>query len=142
LVLQYVFSWFEVREHINNYHQIINNHFGPRPRKQWTTWETPNWDSETSTTPLYTNKSYIIILALDRCNGEVEVISSKSNFNQFRNNIFLKEGSWFYAMEIMLWLIVTFLGNDNSTKWEGIINNTSGTGLPTITLASDQRRII
>ena len=30
----------------------------------------------------------------DHCNGEVEVISSKTNFNEFRNNVFYKsEGS-------------------------------------------------
>jgi poly(beta-D-mannuronate) lyase len=30
----------------------------------------------------------------DKCNGEVEVISSKTNFNEFRNNVFYKsEGS-------------------------------------------------
>ena len=30
----------------------------------------------------------------EKCNGEVEVISSKTNFNEFRNNIFYKcEGS-------------------------------------------------
>jgi poly(beta-D-mannuronate) lyase len=26
----------------------------------------------------------------EKCNGEVEVISSKTNFNEFRNNVFYK----------------------------------------------------
>ncbi len=80
------------RENINNYHQIIHNYFGPRPRKGGPKAETIQiGDSGTSMSPSYTNISNNLF---DRCNGEVEVISSKTNFNEFRNNVFYKsEGS-------------------------------------------------
>ncbi|MFD0993716.1 chondroitinase-B domain-containing protein [Tenacibaculum geojense] len=79
-------------EHINNQHQIINNHFGPRPRKGGPKSETMQiGDSYTSMTPSYINVSNNYF---ERCNGEVEIISSKSNFNVFKNNIFFEcEGS-------------------------------------------------
>ncbi|MBU2887110.1 DUF4957 domain-containing protein [Gilvimarinus agarilyticus] len=79
-------------QHVNNHHQIINNHFGPRPRKGGPHGETMQiGDSSTSMTPSYTNVEGNLF---DRCNGEVEIISSKSNFNQFKNNVFYKsEGS-------------------------------------------------
>lgn len=80
------------RQSINNYHQIVNNYFGPRPRKGGPKGETIQiGDSGTSMSPSYTNISNNLF---DRCNGEVEVISSKTNFNEFRNNVFYKcEGS-------------------------------------------------
>ena len=79
-------------ESINNYHQIIHNHFGPRPRKGGPKGETIQLgDSYTSMSPSYTT---IANNLFERCNGEVEVISSKTNFNIFRNNVFYKsEGS-------------------------------------------------
>ncbi len=79
-------------ESINNYHQIVNNHFGPRPRKGGPSAETIQiGDSGTSMSPSYTNVSNNLF---EKCNGEVEVISSKTNFNEFRNNVFYKsEGS-------------------------------------------------
>lgn len=79
-------------EHVNNHHQIINNHFGPRPRKGGPHGETMQiGDSSTSMTPSYTNVENNFF---DRCNGEIEIISSKSNYNQFKNNVFFEsEGS-------------------------------------------------
>ena len=107
-------------EHVNNYHQIVNNHFGPRPRKGGPHGETIQiGDSETSMTPSYTN---VYNNLFDRCNGEVEIISSKSNFNQFRNNVFFEsEGSLVlrhgnYAMIDSN----VFIGNDNSDQIGGI----------------------
>ena len=65
---------------IKNYHQIVNNHFGPRPRKGGPRAETIQiGDSYTSMSPSYTNISDNLF---ERCNGEVEVISSKTNFNR------------------------------------------------------------
>ena len=59
-------------EHINNYHQITNNHFGPRPRKGGPHGETMQiGDSYTSMSPSYTNVSNNFF---ERCNGEVEII--------------------------------------------------------------------
>lgn len=79
-------------EHINNYHQIINNHFGPRPPKGGPSGETLQiGNSFTSMSPSYTMVANNLF---EECNGEVEIISSKTNFNEFRNNVFYKsEGS-------------------------------------------------
>jgi poly(beta-D-mannuronate) lyase len=79
-------------ESINNYHQIVNNHFGPRPRKGGPRGETIQiGDSYTSMSPSHTKVAGNLF---EKCNGEVEVISSKTNFNEFRNNVFYKcEGS-------------------------------------------------
>ena len=79
-------------ESINNYHQIINNHFGPRPVKGGPSGETIQLgDSYTSMSPSHTMVANNLF---EECNGEVEVISSKTNFNVFKNNVFYKsEGS-------------------------------------------------
>lgn len=79
-------------ESIKNYHRINNNHFGPRPPKGGPSAETMQLGtSGTSMTPSHTLVENNLF---DRCNGEVEIISSKSNFNEFRNNVFYKsEGS-------------------------------------------------
>lgn len=77
---------------IKNYHKIVQNHFGPRPPKGGPSAETIQLgNSYTSMAPSYT---LVANNLFERCNGEVEVISSKTNFNEFRNNIFYKsEGS-------------------------------------------------
>jgi poly(beta-D-mannuronate) lyase len=82
----------EGNESIKNYHKIINNHFGPRPPKGGPSAETIQiGNSSTSMTPSYT---LVANNLFEACNGEVEIISSKSNFNEFRNNVFYKsEGS-------------------------------------------------
>ncbi|WP_034040873.1 chondroitinase-B domain-containing protein [Wocania ichthyoenteri] len=79
-------------ESINNYHQIVNNHFGPRPVKGGPSGETIQLgDSYTSMSPSHT---LVANNLFEECNGEVEIISSKTNFNEFRNNVFYKsEGS-------------------------------------------------
>ena len=82
----------EGNQNINNYHKILNNHFGPRPPKGGPSAETIQiGNSYTSMCPSYT---LVANNLFDECNGEVEVISSKTNFNEFRNNVFYKsEGS-------------------------------------------------
>jgi len=82
----------EGNEQIKNYHQIINNHFGPRPRKGGPHGETIQLgDSGSSMSPSFTSVAHNLF---ERCDGEVEIISNKSNNNEFRNNIFYKcEGS-------------------------------------------------
>ncbi|WP_226912989.1 chondroitinase-B domain-containing protein [Flavicella marina] len=79
-------------EHIKNYHQIVYNHFGPKPRKGGPKAECIRiGNSFTSMTPSHVNVSHNLF---EKCNGEVEIISSKSNFNEFNNNIFYEcEGS-------------------------------------------------
>ncbi|QCW99906.1 alginate lyase [Aggregatimonas sangjinii] len=82
----------EGNRNIKNYHKITNNHFGPRPPKGGPSAETIQiGNSYTSMAPSYT---LVANNFFERCNGEVEVISSKTNFNEFRNNVFYKsEGS-------------------------------------------------
>ncbi len=82
----------EGNQSIKNYHKITNNHFGPRPPKGGPSAETIQIGSSfTSMSPSYTMVAENLF---ERCNGEVEVISSKTNFNEFRNNVFYKsEGS-------------------------------------------------
>lgn len=82
----------EGNESIRNYHQITNNHFGPRPPKGGPSGETIQLgNSYTSMSP---SNTLVANNLFERCNGEVEVISSKTNFNEFRNNVFYKsEGS-------------------------------------------------
>lgn len=107
-------------EHINNYHKIINNHFGPRPRKGGPHGETLQiGDSYTSMTPSHTIVSNNLF---DRCNGEVEIISSKSNFNEFTNNVFFEsEGSLVLRHGNYAKLDGNvFIGNDNSEFMGGI----------------------
>lgn len=78
----------EGNKSIKNYHKINNNHFGPRPPKGGPSAETIQiGNSYTSMAPSYTMVENNLF---ERCNGEVEVISSKTNFNEFRNNVFYK----------------------------------------------------
>ena len=77
---------------IRNFHKIVNNHFGPRPRKGGPKGETIQLgNSFTSMSP---SNTIIANNLFEECNGEVEIISSKTNFNVFKNNVFYKsEGS-------------------------------------------------
>ena len=107
-------------EHINNYHQITNNHFGSRPRKGGPHGETMQiGDSNTSMAPSYTNVANNFF---ERCDGEVEIISNKSNNNEYRNNIFYKcEGS--LVLRHGNYCIIDgniFIGDDNSEFMGGI----------------------
>ena len=77
---------------IRNYHKIINNHFGPRPRKGGARGETIQLGS--SFTSMSPSNTTIANNLFEECNGEVEIISSKTNFNEIKNNVFYKsEGS-------------------------------------------------
>lgn len=107
-------------ESIKNYHRIINNHFGPRPRKGGPHGETLQiGDSGTSMTP---SNTLVGNNLFDRCNGEVEVISSKSNFNEYRNNVFFKcEGSLVMRHGNYCWIDGNyFIGDENSDNIGGI----------------------
>ncbi len=110
----------EGNESIKNYHKINNNYFGPRPPKGGPSAETIQLgNSATSMTPSHT---LVANNLFDRCNGEVEVISSKSNFNEFRNNVFFKsEGS--LVTRHGNYCIVEgnyFIGDENSPHVGGI----------------------
>ncbi|WP_299062893.1 chondroitinase-B domain-containing protein [uncultured Polaribacter sp.] len=77
---------------IRNFHKIINNHFGPRPRKGGARGETIQLGS--SFTSMSPSNTLIANNLFEECNGEVEIISSKTNFNIIKNNVFYKsEGS-------------------------------------------------
>lgn len=77
---------------IRNYHKIVNNYFGPRPRKGGARGETIQLGS--SFTSMSPSNTTIANNLFEECNGEVEVISSKTNFNIIKNNVFYKsEGS-------------------------------------------------
>ena len=107
-------------EHINTYHSINDNHFGPRPRKGGPRAETMQiGDSYTSMTPAYVQVKNNFF---ERCNGEVEIISSKANFNEFRNNIFFEcEGSLVLRHGNYATIDGNiFIGNDNSPFIGGI----------------------
>lgn len=107
-------------ESIKNHHRIVNNYFGPRPRKGGPQGETLQiGDSDTSMSP---SNTLVANNLFDRCNGEVEVISSKTNYNEFRNNVFHQcEGS--LVMRHGNYCIIDgniFIGNDNSNNIGGI----------------------
>lgn len=107
-------------EQINNYHQIINNHFGPRPRKGGPHGETIQiGDSGTSMAPCYTTVANNLF---ERCDGEVEIISNKSNNNIYRNNIFYKsEGSLVLRHGNYCTIDGNiFIGDDNSEFMGGV----------------------
>lgn len=107
-------------EHINNNHKIINNHFGPRPRKGGPHGETLQiGDSGTSMSP---SNTIVANNYFERCNGEVEIISSKSNNNEFRNNIFFEcEGSLVLRHGNYATIDGNiFIGNDDSNFIGGI----------------------
>ena len=79
-------------ESIKNFHKVESNHFGPRPRKGGPRGETMQiGDSYSSMAPC---NMTVADNLFEACNGEVEVISSKTNFNIFKGNVFYKsEGS-------------------------------------------------
>lgn len=112
--------FLEGNEHINNYHNIHHNYFGPRPRKGGPQGETMQLgDSYTSMTPSYTQVHHNYF---NKCNGEVEIISSKSNFNNFSHNVFMEsEGS--LVMRHGNYATIdsnVFIGNDRSNQIGGI----------------------
>ena len=107
-------------QHANGHHLIADNYFGPRPRRGGPRGETMQLgDSYTSMVPAFFEVRNNF---LDRCNGEVEVISSKSNYNKFINNVFYKcEGSLVlrhgnYATIDSNW----FIGDDDSDNIGGV----------------------
>ncbi|MBU2994861.1 DUF4957 domain-containing protein [Cellulophaga baltica] len=112
--------FFTGNKNINSHHQIVNNYFGPRPRKGGPRAETIRvGDSKTRFVPGYVNVSNNYFEA---CNGEVEIISDKTNFNSYKNNIFYKcEGS--LVLRHGSYATVDgniFIGDDDSDFYGGI----------------------
>lgn len=112
--------FFTGNENIKNHHQIIHNYFGPRPRKGGPRAETIRvGDSKTRFAPGYVNVSNNYFEA---CNGEVEIISDKTNYNSFTNNIFYKcEGSLVLRHSNYATVNANiFIGGDDSNFYGGI----------------------
>ena len=71
-----------------NHHRIDHNYFGPRPVLGSNGGETLRIG--TSHYSLTDSLTVVEYNYFDRCNGEVEIISSKSGGNVFRHNLFLE----------------------------------------------------
>lgn len=71
-----------------NHHRIDHNHFGPRPRLGSNGGETIRVG--TSDWSLHNSRTVVEHNLFEQCNGEVEIISSKSCENIFRHNTFLE----------------------------------------------------
>lgn len=69
-----------------NHHRIDHNHFGPRPDLGKNGGETIRVG--TSQMSLTSSATVVENNLFDECDGEIEVISSKSNDNIYRNNTF------------------------------------------------------
>ncbi|WP_036156612.1 chondroitinase-B domain-containing protein [Maribacter forsetii] len=105
---------------IKNYHKITNNYFGPRPPKGGPSAETIQLgNSFTSMAPSHT---LVANNFFDHCNGEVEVISSKTNFNEFRNNVFYKSEGSLVTRHGNYCIIDgnVFIGDENSEQIGGV----------------------
>lgn len=76
------------KESRENGHRIDHNYFGPRPVLGSNGGETLRIG--TSKYSMYTSGTIVENNVFDRCDGEVEIISSKSGGNIFRGNVFLR----------------------------------------------------
>ncbi|MXP31395.1 alginate lyase [Erythrobacter jejuensis] len=72
----------------DNNHRIDHNYFGPRPVLGSNGGETLRIG--TSKYSMFTSRTVVENNIFDRCDGEVEIISSKSGANVFRGNLFLR----------------------------------------------------
>ncbi len=82
-----VVAWLdESANPISAFHRIDGNHFGDRPQGWDNGFEAIRLgDSDTSTVDAHITVENNLF---ERVDGEIEIISSKSNFNIFRNNTF------------------------------------------------------
>lgn len=78
----------DTEESRNNGHRIDHNYFGPRPVLGSNGGETIRIG--TSTYSMHTSGTIVEGNIFDRCDGEVEIISSKSGGNIYRGNLFLR----------------------------------------------------
>ncbi|WP_108810546.1 chondroitinase-B domain-containing protein [Sphingorhabdus sp. Alg231-15] len=76
------------KESQENYHRIDYNYFGPRPVLGSNGGETLRIG--TSKYSMFNSNTLVENNYFDRCDGEVEIISSKSGSNVFRGNLFYK----------------------------------------------------
>lgn len=78
----------DTAESRDNGHRIDHNYFGPRPILGSNGGETLRIG--TSRYSMHTSGTLVENNIFDRCDGEVEIISSKSGGNVFRGNLFLR----------------------------------------------------
>lgn len=83
-----VVVWLKGDEHIENNHRIDHNFFGFRPELGVNGGETIRIG--TSTYSMKSSKTIVENNTFQQCNGEIEIISNKSDDNIFRNNLFLE----------------------------------------------------
>jgi poly(beta-D-mannuronate) lyase len=76
------------RESQENYHRIDHNYFGPRPVLGSNGGETLRIG--TSKYSMFNSHTTVENNYFDRCDGEVEIISSKAGNNIFRGNVFFE----------------------------------------------------
>lgn len=77
----------EVDEHTPNHHRVDHNHFGPRPPLGRNGGETMRIGY--SGQSMWNSRTLVEQNLFDRCDGEIEIISSKSCENIYRDNTFL-----------------------------------------------------
>lgn len=80
--------WLKGEEHIQNNHRIDHNFFGLRPDLGVNGGETIRIG--TSANSMKSSQTIVENNTFKHCNGEVEIISNKSNDNIYRNNLFLE----------------------------------------------------
>lgn len=78
----------DTEEDRDNGHRIDHNYFGPRPVLGSNGGETIRIG--TSQYSMFRSGTVVENNVFDRCDGEVEIISNKSNGNVFRENLFLR----------------------------------------------------
>jgi poly(beta-D-mannuronate) lyase len=78
----------DTEEDRDNGHRIDHNYFGPRPVLGSNGGETIRIG--TSQYSMFRSGTVVENNVFDRCDGEVEIISNKSNGNVFRGNLFLR----------------------------------------------------
>lgn len=76
------------RDSQENYHRIDHNYFGPRPVLGSNGGETLRIG--TSKYSMFNSHTLVENNFFDRCDGEVEIISSKSGANTYRGNVFFE----------------------------------------------------
>lgn len=126
-----------------NYHMIDRNYFGPRPVLGFNGGETIRVG--TSDWSLYDSFTTVEYNLFDRCNGEIEIISSKSCGNVYRYNTFINcegmltlrhgnrctvEGNFFLANNVSNSGGIRIIGEDH-TVINNYVANTAGTGFAT-----------
>lgn len=132
-----------------NYHRIDSNYFGVRPNLNDNGGETIRVG--TSDWSMYDSFTTVEYNLFDRCNGEIEVISSKSCGNVYRYNVFrscegmltLRHGNrcdvynnWFFCAFVPNSGGVRIIGEDHRV-YNNYIENSDGSSMKTgITLVN------